>query len=1074
MASPSIPRAVSLVFRQLGRSRTSFMPCIVQRCASTKLPKGFIPPTSDDLTELRERVQEFTRREIREELALRTDQSNEFPSEMWGKLGQAGFLGITAEEDYGGLAMGYQAHCIVMEEISRASGSIGLSYAAHSQLCINQLSLNGTRAQKERLLPGLISGERVGALAMSEHSAGSDVVSMKSTAKAVDGGWVLNGTKMWITNGPDADYIVTYAKTEPQRAAKGITAFIIEKKFEGFSCTRKLDKLGMRGSNTGELVFDNVFVPADNVLGEVNGGVKVLMEGLDIERLVLSAGPLGIMQAAMDLVLPYTHTRRQFDTPIAHNQFIQGKLADMYTKLQASRSYTYATAKRIDEEGSIRTLDCAGAILYAAERATECGLDAIQLLGGNGYVNEIPAGRLLRDAKLYEIGAGTSEIRRIVIGRAFNKQRVARTASQSGIRTTTVYTDPDVLSQHALASPYAVNLGLPTAYLDGDRIIEVAKQQGCQSIHPGYGFLSENASFARKCTEAGLIFVGPPWKAIEAMGSKSESKTIMTAAGVPCIPGYHGKDQDPDRLRQEAEKIGYPVLLKAVKGGGGKGMRIVQNPDAFDGQLRSAQSEARNSFGDDVMLVEKYITRPRHVEVQVFADKHGNCVALGERDCSIQRRHQKILEESPAPHLAQDIRQDLWAKARAAALAVGYEGAGTVEFIFDKDTQEFFFMEMNTRLQVEHPVTEMVTGEDLVHWQFLVAEGGKLPLSQEEIEARISERGWAAEARIYAENPHMNFIPDAGRLVHLKTPQTSDSVRVDAGFVAGDEVSSHYDPMIAKLIVGAPTRHEALRKLKLALDDYEVVGVTTNIDFIKRLCENADFMAGEVETGFIDKHRESLFARERTDDEAFAQAALGLLLQDTAPHSSGAVAGFGGGHQHRRVSLIEVLPGNAADGPEIPVMISQTGPETYDISVNDSQYTNVRSQLNRESNVVTSFFPHTRIATTLVRSGDSLSTFQRGKHNKFSCAPPAWFEKALGIKATSNSVLAPMPCKILRVEVAEGDQVRKDQALVVIESMKMETVIRSPQDGVVSRIMHQQGDLCKAGTALVEFDGGER
>ena len=389
---------------------------------SSKHPSGFTPPTTEELYELRERVQEFTRREIPEEVAAATDRNNEFPNSMWRKLGEAGFLGMTAAEEYGGLGMGYQAHCIVMEEISRASGSIGLSYAAHSQLCVNQLCLNGSNEQKERILPGLVSGEQIGALAMSEHSAGSDVVSMKTTAKEADGGWILNGTKMWITNGPDADYIVVYAKTAPEKKSRGITAFIVEKSFKGFSCARKLDKLGMRGSNTGELIFEDVFVPKENVLGELNKGVTVLMEGLDLERLVLSAGPLGIMQACLDLVLPYTHTRKQFDTPIAHNQLVQGKLADVYTKLQTARAYTYLTAKKVDEEGEIRTQDCAGAILYAAERATECGLDAVQLLGGNGYVNEIPAGRLLRDAKLYEIGAGTSEVRRMVIGRAFNKE----------------------------------------------------------------------------------------------------------------------------------------------------------------------------------------------------------------------------------------------------------------------------------------------------------------------------------------------------------------------------------------------------------------------------------------------------------------------------------------------------------------------------------------------------------------------------------------------------------------------------------------------------------------------------
>ncbi|KAK2748916.1 hypothetical protein FQN57_007199 [Myotisia sp. PD_48] len=429
MASPYLPRLLGrTVSRTIVKHRTQLTPLSSWRAASTKHPSGFTPPTDEELVELRERVQEFTKREIPEEVAAQTDRQNEFPAEMWKKFGEAGFLGITAEEQYGGLAMGYQAHCVVLEELSRASGSIALSYAAHSQLCVNQLCLNGTAEQKARFLPELISGEKVGALAMSEHSAGSDVVSMKTNAKPVDGGWVLNGTKMWITNGPDADFLVVYAKTEPDKGSKGITAFVVEKSFKGFSCAKKLDKLGMRGSNTGELIFEDVFVPHKNVLGEINRGVKVLMEGLDLERLVLSAGPLGIMQACLDLVLPYTHTRKQFGLPIAHNQLIQGKLADMYTKLAASRAFTYTTAREVDNsavspEGTIvKTQDCAGAILYAAERATECSLDAIQLLGGNGYINEIPAGRLLRDAKLYEIGAGTSEIRRMVIGRAFHKQ----------------------------------------------------------------------------------------------------------------------------------------------------------------------------------------------------------------------------------------------------------------------------------------------------------------------------------------------------------------------------------------------------------------------------------------------------------------------------------------------------------------------------------------------------------------------------------------------------------------------------------------------------------------------------
>ncbi|KAK4102175.1 acyl-CoA dehydrogenase NM domain-like protein [Parathielavia hyrcaniae] len=393
-----------------------------KRHASSKHPKGFEPPSPSDLAELRETVREFARRELTEDVAAATDKSNSFPADMWHKLGEAGFLGITADEDVGGMAMGYQAHCVVMEELSRASGSVALSYAAHSQLCVNQLQLNGSAAQKRHYLPDLVAGRRVGALAMSESGSGSDVVSMRTRADRVDGGYVLNGSKMWITNGPDADLVVVYAKTAPDAGSKGITAFLVETRSAGFACLRKLDKMGMRGSNTGELVFEDVFVPDDNVLGAVDGGVRVLMEGLDLERLVLSAGPLGLMQAALDVALPYAHTRKQFGTPVAQFQLVQGRLADMYTKLQASRAYTYATARAVDEEGLIRTQDCAGAILYAAERATECALDAIQILGGMGYVEEMPASRIMRDAKLYEIGAGTSEVRRMVIGRAFNKE----------------------------------------------------------------------------------------------------------------------------------------------------------------------------------------------------------------------------------------------------------------------------------------------------------------------------------------------------------------------------------------------------------------------------------------------------------------------------------------------------------------------------------------------------------------------------------------------------------------------------------------------------------------------------
>ena len=543
----------------------------------------------------------------------------------------------------------------------------------------------------------------------------------------------------------------------------------------------------------------------------------------------------------------------------------------------------------------------------------------------------------------------------------------------------------------------------------------------------------------------------------------SRSKDIMTETGVPCIPGYHGSNQDPDYLKAEAVKIGFPVLLKAVKGGGGKGMRIAMTEDEFDTQLKSAKSEAMSSFADEVMLVEKYITTPRHIEVQIFADKHGNCVAIGERDCSIQRRHQKILEESPAPNLDEAVRQDLWEKARTAALAVGYEGAGTVEFIFDNETGEFFFMEMNTRLQVEHPVTEMVTGEDLVRWQIIVAEGGRLPLTQAEIVARIAEKGHAIEARIYAEDPFMNFIPDSGYITHMQTPPSSDGVRIDAGFIAGDQISAHYDPMIAKLIVQGFTRTIAIQRLHAALEQYEIAGLVTNIDFLKKVCRTPAFVAGDIETGFIKKHADELFKPIVVPAEVFAQAALGSFFIEQLALQSGSVPliisqpGFISTTQKRWFTLSPKAVGGSTETAATSIEIAQVAVGLFDIKVNDKTYLSVASTWDPITRTITSFFPYKRIATRIIDEQGELSIFNQGQQYRLRHTMPKWIDKALGIKDSTHSVLAPMPCKILRVEAKAGDNVKKDQALVVIESMKMETVIRSPQDGVVSRVVHAAG-----------------
>ncbi|GJC97723.1 carbamoyl-phosphate synthase subunit L [Colletotrichum higginsianum] len=660
--------------------------------------------------------------------------------------------------------------------------------------------------------------------------------------------------------------------------------------------------------------------------------------------------------------------------------------------------------------------------------------------------------------------------------------RIHKTADRLGIRTTTLYTDPDSSSQHAACSPHSLALGDARAYLDGERIISLAKKHGIQALHPGYGFLSENSKFAERCEKEGIVFVGPPAQAMADMGDKARSKEIMTAASVPCVPGYHGSEQGEEQLLQHAKNIKFPVLLKSVKGGGGKGMRIVLTEDEFAAQLRSARAEARASFGEggEVMLVEKYIVRPRHVEVQVFADKLGNCVALGERDCSIQRRHQKILEESPAPDLDDETRLDLWEKARKAALAVNYVGAGTVEFILDKDTGEFYFMEMNTRLQVEHPVSEMVTGTDLVEWQFRVAAGEKLPLTQEEIVENIKQHGAAIEARIYAESPEKGFMPDSGRLIHLTTPNTNEDIRIDAGFVQGDTVSEAYDGMIAKLIVRGKDRETAIRRMELALRNYEVVGLSTNIEFLKRLCRSPAFIEGNVETGFIEKWKEELFKPRHIHSEVFVQAALGSLspqLVHGPPH--GGSLGFGDAStlSERKFAF------KRKRGEVVEVSITQKAHQLFDARVSrkgeeaPQVFENLvsKSISGSSKNALTTFFPDERLESTVVQNTQSeqdtkIVVFQHGIKTELSLLPPGWFEKALGLKEVTASVVAPMPCKILKNEVEEGQTVAKGAPLVVIESMKMETVIRSPQNGVIKRLAHKEGDICKAGTVLVLFE----
>src|SRR6266705_567595 len=465
--------------------------------------------------------------------------------------------------------------------------------------------------------------------------------------------------------------------------------------------------------------------------------------------------------------------------------------------------------------------------------------------------------------------------------------RVTRTARRMGIATVAVYSDADAQSRHVALADEAFRIGPPEAkdsYLRGDRILEAAVSSGASAIHPGYGFLSENAEFAERCARAGISFVGPPPEAIRAMGDKSGAKTIMEKAGVPLVPGYHGGNQAREFLIDEAERIGFPVLIKAASGGGGKGMRAVGHKAEFDAALGACRREALSAFGDERVLLEKYLDRPRHIEIQLFADRHGGRVHLFERDCSVQRRHQKVLEEAPAAGIADDRRREMGEAALLASGAVGYIGAGTVEFLVDRGGA-FFFMEMNTRLQVEHAVTEMITGLDLVEWQLRIAAGEKLPLAQKDLHMS----GHAIEARVYAEDPSRDFLPASGRIVHLGLPAESENVRVDTGVRSGDEITVYYDPMIAKLIVQDRDRPAALERMRKALGEFEVAGPVTNLGFLYRLVQNPDFVGADFDTGLIERHRAELLAPcPPAGEEALALATLAALLQlDEEAHRPG-------------------------------------------------------------------------------------------------------------------------------------------------------------------------------------------
>ena len=646
--------------------------------------------------------------------------------------------------------------------------------------------------------------------------------------------------------------------------------------------------------------------------------------------------------------------------------------------------------------------------------------------------------------------------------------RVVRTARRLGIRTVAVYSDADAHAVHVAACDEAYRLGPPPpreSYLDGRRILEIALATGAQAIHPGYGFLSENEGFARACAEAGVAFIGPPPAAIAAMGSKSAAKAIMGKAGVPLVPGYHGDDQDPALLAREAARIGFPVLIKATAGGGGKGMKIVRAAGEFDAALASARREAQAGFGDDRVLIERYLASPRHIEIQVFGDTHGAAVSLFERDCSVQRRHQKGLEEAPAPGMTPLRRRAMGEAAVAAAKAIGYVGAGTVEFIAEQDGT-FYFMEMNTRLQVEHPVTEMVTGLDLVEWQLRVASGEHLPVAQE----RLAMHGHAIEARLYAEDPERGFLPSIGRIAHWRMPEPSARVRIDTGVAAGDEVSPYYAPMLAKLVVWGEARERACATLLAALADCEVAGVATNIAFLERVVAHEAFATGALDTGLIEKHHAALFPPAgRPPALALIAAAVDELAHargdagprhDADPHSPwGATDAWWPNSVHHAVVLA------FADGDE-RVEVRLSGPfDALSVDIHGRR-TGARAERTGDGWMLDTGTQ--RITARVVRAGEDRLVFARGLRRRLRYLDPLAHAGEEAERA--GHLAAPMSGTVVAVPVAVGDRVERGAALVVLEAMKMEHTIVAPAAGIVSAVNFAVGDRVPEGADLVDLE----
>jgi 3-methylcrotonyl-CoA carboxylase alpha subunit len=634
--------------------------------------------------------------------------------------------------------------------------------------------------------------------------------------------------------------------------------------------------------------------------------------------------------------------------------------------------------------------------------------------------------------------------------------RIARTAQSLGLTSIAVYSEADVHARHVRMADEAYLLGpAPAAdsYLNIGKILDLARRVGADAVHPGYGFLSENAAFAQACSDAGLIFVGPPAAAIRAMGSKSASKAAMAAVGVPVAPGYHGEDQAPQRLLAEAQRVGFPLIIKASAGGGGKGMQVVNSAAEVAAAVESAQRLARTAFGDDKLLLERYFPRARHVEVQVFADSHGGIVSLFDRDCSVQRRHQKIIEEAPAPGLREEVRAGMSQAAIQSARAVGYVGAGTVEFLVD-EAQHFYFMEMNTRLQVEHPVTEFITGVDLVEWQLRVAQGARLPKQQHE----IAQHGAAMEARLYAEDPGHGYLPSVGRIAHLRWPDSAAGLRLDVGVDAGDEVSPFYDPMLGKVIAWGETRGEAAERLHRALDDIEITGVTTNRALLASVLADEEFRRGGIATNFLElRHARLAFADPPAGDADAVLAAVWCATRETSGDALWADS---------RGWRLAANPSSAWTFASRGVVVEYCAPASYLAHLAGREY-RVRVTARGAQSLHAELDGQMQ-RVRVIETGQDLHLFRAGRQVVLRLART---EDALQVSAGAEegSLLTPLPGTVVAVHVKQGQPVARGAPLVTVEAMKMEHTLTAPYAGTVARVAFAVAERVAAGAVLVEL-----